>query len=67
MRTFAHLFPGKPSGLNSLNILRGNPHLAALTRDINQAVVDDFAAAREAVQVRAERAEKDVPAVFTVG
>jgi hypothetical protein len=51
MRAFAHLFDGKPSGLNTLNILRAMPHLSALHQAINQAVVGDFAAAREAVRV----------------
>lgn len=51
MRSFAHLFEGKPSGLNTLNILRGNSHMVALQHSINSAVIDDFAAAREAVRV----------------
>lgn len=51
MRAHAHLFDGKPSGLNILNVLRGNPHLTALRAAINEAVIDDFSAAREAVRV----------------
>lgn len=51
MRAFAHLFDGKPSGLNTLNILRGNSHMIALQQSINQTVIDDFTAAREAVRV----------------
>lgn len=51
MRAFAHLFDGKPSGLNTLNILRGNSHMIALQHSINQTVIDDFTAAREAVRV----------------
>jgi hypothetical protein len=53
MRAFAHLFEAKPSGLNTLNILRNNPHMIELQQAINQAVIDDFAAAKEAVRVRA--------------
>jgi hypothetical protein len=51
MRAYAHLFEGRPSGLNILNVLRSNPHLTALRAAINQAVIDDFSAAREAVRV----------------
>jgi hypothetical protein len=51
MRAFAHLFDGKPSGLNTLNILRGNSHMIALQHSINQTAIDDFTAAREAVRV----------------
>lgn len=51
MRAFAHLFEAKPSGLNTLNILRSNPHMIELQQSINQAVIDDFAAAKEAVRV----------------
>lgn len=51
MRAFAHLFEGKPSGLNTLNILRSNGHMNALQHAINQAVIDDFTAAKEAVRV----------------
>eukprot|EP00879_Flechtneria_rotunda_P022627 GHRR01023894.1.p1 GENE.GHRR01023894.1~~GHRR01023894.1.p1 ORF type:complete len:968 (+),score=348.72 GHRR01023894.1:492-3395(+) len=50
MRGYAHLFEGKPSGLNTLNILRNMPHLTALRAAINQTVIDDFSAAREAVR-----------------
>jgi hypothetical protein len=53
MRAFAHLFMGKPSGLNTVNILRSMPHLTQLRAAINQTVIDDFTAAREAVRVRA--------------
>lgn len=51
MRAFAHLFEGKPSGLNTLNILRSNGHMNALQHAINQAVINDFIAAKEAVRV----------------
>lgn len=51
MRAFAHLFEGKPSGLNTVNILRNMPHLTQLRAAINQTVIDDFTAAREAVRV----------------
>lgn len=51
MRAFAHLFEGKPSGLNTLNILRGNSYMIGLQHSINQTVIDDFTAAREAVRV----------------
>jgi hypothetical protein len=53
MRAFAHLFEGKPSGLNTVNILRSMPHLTQLRAAINQTIIDDFTAAREAVRVRA--------------
>jgi hypothetical protein len=56
MRAFAHLFEGKPSGLNTVNILRSMPHLTQLRAAINQTVIDDFTAAREAVRVRVTRA-----------
>lgn len=52
MRAFAHLFEGKPSGLNTLNILRSMSHLTSLRAAINQIIIDDFTAAREAVRVR---------------
>jgi hypothetical protein len=52
MRAFAHLFEGKPSGLNTVNILRSMPHLTQLRAAINQTIIDDFTAAREAVRVR---------------
>lgn len=51
MRAFAHLFDGKPSGLNTINIMRSNPHLVSLHHAINQTVIDDFVAAKEAVRV----------------
>lgn len=51
MRAFAHLFEAKPSGLNTLNILRSNLHMVELQQSIDQAVIDDFAAAKEAVRV----------------
>lgn len=51
MRAFAHLFEGKPSGLNTVNILRSMPHLTQLRAAINQTIIDDFTAAREAVRV----------------
>lgn len=51
MRAFTHLYEGKPSGLNTLNILRSNGHMVALQHAINQTVIDDFTAAREAVRV----------------
>jgi hypothetical protein len=51
MRAFAHLFEGKPSGLNTLNILRGNSYMIGLQHSINQTVIDDFTYAREAVRV----------------
>lgn len=50
MRAFAHLFDAKPSGLNALSILRGSGQLTALRGAINQAVLDDYAAARDAVR-----------------
>lgn len=53
MRAFAHLFEGKPSGLNTLNILRGNGHMIELHHSINQTEIDDFAAAKDAVRVGA--------------
>lgn len=53
MRAFAHLFEGKPSGLNTLNILRNMVHLTSLRAAINQTIIDDFTAAREAVKVGA--------------
>jgi hypothetical protein len=56
MRAFAHLFDGKPSGLNTINILRGNSHVIELHRSINQTVIDDFAAAKNAVRVSARLA-----------
>lgn len=53
MRAFARLFEGKPSGLNTLNILRSNSYMIGLQHSINQTVIDDFTAAREAVRVSA--------------
>eukprot|EP00878_Enallax_costatus_P031474 GHUV01034420.1.p1 GENE.GHUV01034420.1~~GHUV01034420.1.p1 ORF type:complete len:647 (+),score=200.09 GHUV01034420.1:874-2814(+) len=50
MRAFAHLFEGKPSGLNTLNILRNMGYLTSLRGSINQTIIDDFTAAKEAVR-----------------
>lgn len=54
MRAFAHLFEGKPSGLNTLNILRSMGYLTSLRGSINQTIIDDFSAAKEAVRVSNE-------------
>lgn len=64
MRAFAHLFEGKPSGLNTLNILRSNSYMIGLQHSINQTVIDDFTAAREAVRVSGCCTCPSLPAFF---
>jgi dynein heavy chain, axonemal len=51
MRAFAHLFDGKPNGLNLLAILKSMPRFSTLRTAINQAIIDDFSSARDAIKV----------------
>lgn len=54
MRAFAPYFEGKPSGLNAVNIIRSMPYFNTLRARINEAVISDFSAAKEAVKVQRE-------------
>jgi hypothetical protein len=51
MRAFAYHFNGKPSGLNTVNIIRSMPAYVALRARINEVVLADYAAVREASRV----------------
>ncbi len=44
-------FDGKPSGLNAVNIVRAAPRFVALRARINEAIIHDYALAKEAVKV----------------
>jgi hypothetical protein len=52
MRSFAHYFEGKPSGLNPPAIIRNNTYFQGLREQVTTTIMEDYAAAREYVQVR---------------